>query len=180
MAAVAATATEPVAGRLGALGRRAVSEMRSVLPQRGARFPLVAAGLTAAVAGLAALQSAGIAPGVLEQWSAEKAALPFGHALQRLPLSMVAPAPNLPVWGALAQVFVVFAVAEWAIGPVPAVGVALGAHAAATLAGRAMITLGPDHLLGVDRALGAVRDTGPSVAVVALAVYVGARRRASG
>src|SRR4051794_434691 len=148
MAAVAATATEPVAGRLGALGRRAVSEMRSVLPQRGARFPLVAAGLTAAVAGLAALQPAGIAPAVLGRGAAARAARPFGPGLQRVPLSVGAGAPTLPGWGGLAEVVVVFAVAEWAIGRTRAVAVALGAHAGGTLAGGAMIALGPDHLLG--------------------------------
>jgi hypothetical protein len=127
---------------------------------------------------MAWLQSAGIATGVVERWTAEKAALPIGAALQRLPLSMVAPAPNLPVWGSLLQVFVVFGIAEALVGWRRTLTVALTATFLCTLSGRIMCYLGPDSIVGLPWISRYVSDTGPSAAVVAIVAYVCCVRRA--
>jgi hypothetical protein len=106
------------------------------------------------------------------------AKLPLGVALLRLPGSMLAPAQNLPAWGALAQVLVVFGLAEAWFGGRRTLGIALTATAISTLGGRVMCMLGPHHPLGVSYAEAWGLDTGPSAAVVALMVYVCCHRRA--
>jgi hypothetical protein len=103
---------------------------------------------------------------------------PLPLAIVRLPGSMFAPAPNLPVWGALAQVFVVFAVAEAWLGARRTLSIALVSTFIATMGGRLMCLLGPATGLGLPHADFHALDTGPSVAVVTLAVYVCCVRRA--
>lgn len=97
---------------------------------------------------------------------------PLPLAIVRLPGSMFAPAPNLPVWGSLAQVFVVFAVAEIWLGVRRTLTIALVATFITTLSGRLMCMLGPGTGLGLPRADYWALDTGPSVAVVTLVVYL--------
>jgi hypothetical protein len=92
--------------------------------------------------------------------------------LLRLPGSLVAPPPGLPVWGALVQVFVVLAIAEAAVGRYLTVGVGLAGHLASGVAARLLIALGPGVLGGLPRVDGHVLDTGPSAATVALAAYL--------
>jgi hypothetical protein len=106
------------------------------------------------------------------------AKLPLDVALIRLPGSMLVPAPNLPAWGALTQVLLVFGLAEAWFGARRTLGIALAATALSTLGGRIMCMLGPHHLLGLPGSEAWVLDTGPSSAVVALLVYVCCRRRA--
>jgi hypothetical protein len=106
------------------------------------------------------------------------AKLPLGVALLRLPGSMLAPAENLPAWGSLAQVLVVFGLAEAWFGARRTLGIALAATALSTLGGRVMYVLGPHHPLGLSLAGAGCLDTGPSAAVVALMVYVCCRRQA--
>ena len=88
--------------------------------------------------------------------------------MSRLPGSLFAPAPRLPVWGAVLQVLVVGVIAETVVGRRRMVGAAVSVHVAASLLGRAMSGAASGSWAGV----GAGRDTGPSVAVVALAVAV--------
>jgi hypothetical protein len=106
------------------------------------------------------------------------AKLPLDVALLRLPGSAMTPAPNLPAWGALAQVLLVFGLAEAWFGVRRTLGIALMATALSTLGGRIMCMLGPHHVLGLPSAEAGVLDTGPSAAVVALMVCVCFRRRA--
>lgn len=98
----------------------------------------------------------------------ERAAYPWWLAIVRLPGSMVAPAPMLPVWGSLIQVALVFTVAEAVLRWRAALGVALLAHLAATLAARFFIWLGPTVFTGLPPRYLHVLDTGPSAATVAL------------
>ncbi|WP_017238875.1 hypothetical protein [Streptomyces sp. SS] len=97
---------------------------------------------------------------------------PLWLALLRTPLSLFVPALDLPVWGALAQVLLVFGIAEICIGRWRTLGVAYLATLAGTLYARVGIALGPDGPLGLPATDAQVVDTGPSAAVVGLAVYV--------
>ncbi|MCW2942923.1 MAG: rane protein [Actinomycetia bacterium] len=106
------------------------------------------------------------------------ARLPIDVAVARFPGSMFAPAPNLPVWGSLAQVLLVFGLAEAWLGAGRTLGISLLATALSSLGGRLMCELGPHHLLGLPYQASLLLDTGPSSAVVALMVYVCLRQGA--
>lgn len=100
---------------------------------------------------------------------------PLWLSLLRTPLSLFVPAPDLPVYGALAQILGVFGVAEICLGRRRTLAVAYVATIAGTLYARLGIALGPGRPLGLPRADAHVVDTGPSAAVVGLAVYLGWR-----
>jgi hypothetical protein len=103
---------------------------------------------------------------------------PLWLALVRTPLSLFVPALDLPVWGALAQVLLVFGIAEICLGRRRTLAIAYLATLAGTLYARVGIALGPGHPLGLPASDAQVVDTGPSAAVVGLAVYVCWRHRA--
>ncbi|MGW0122877.1 hypothetical protein [Streptomyces sp. NPDC003327] len=103
---------------------------------------------------------------------------PLGAALLRTPLSLFVPALDLPVWGALAQVLLVFGIAEICLGRWRTLGVAYLATLCGTLYARLGVALGPDSPFGLPASDARVVDTGPSAAVVGLAVYVCWRYRA--
>ncbi|MFJ9036225.1 hypothetical protein ACIRF8_06515 [Streptomyces sp. NPDC102406] len=103
---------------------------------------------------------------------------PLWAALARTPLSLFVPALDLPVWGALAQLLLVFGVAELCLGRWRALAVAYAATLAGTLYARLGVLLGPGSPLGLPASDARVVDTGPSAAVVGLAVYVCWRHRA--
>ncbi|MFJ6379907.1 hypothetical protein ACIQI7_07880 [Kitasatospora sp. NPDC092039] len=107
-----------------------------------------------------------------------RAALPLEVSLLRTPLSLYVPALDLPVWGALAQVFVVFAIAEIVLGRRMTLVVAYTCTLAGTLFARVGVAIGPHHLFGFPKWVAYVRDTGPSAAVVALAICIAFRCRA--
>ncbi|MFD8425580.1 hypothetical protein [Streptomyces sp. NPDC059466] len=105
---------------------------------------------------------------------------PLGLALLRTPLSLFVPALDLPVWGALIQILVVFGIAEICLGWWRMLVIAYAATLAGTLYARIAVMLGPDHPLGLPATDARVVDTGPSAAVVGLAVFVAWRYRAYG
>ncbi|WWR53206.1 hypothetical protein V1460_27200 [Streptomyces sp. SCSIO 30461] len=107
-----------------------------------------------------------------------QAEYPLWTALLRTPLSLFVPALDLPVWGALAQILLVFGIAEICLGRLRTLAIAYTSTLAGTLYARLGIALGPDSPLGLPAADAHVVDTGPSAAVVGLAVYVGYRYRA--
>ena len=107
-----------------------------------------------------------------------RASLPLGVSLLRTPLSLYVPALDLPVWGALVQVFLVFGVAEVVLGRRLTLVIAYACTLAGTLFARAAVAVGPDHLFGFPGWVAHVRDTGPSAAVVGLALCVAFRCRA--
>ncbi|MFE5810794.1 hypothetical protein [Streptomyces sp. NPDC056491] len=107
-----------------------------------------------------------------------KAVDPFWLALLRTPLSLFVPALDLPVWGALAQILLVFGIAEICIGWWRTLLVGYVATLAGTTFARIGLALGPDHPLGLPVSDRIVNDTGPSAAVVGLAIYVCWRYRA--
>lgn len=103
---------------------------------------------------------------------------PLWLALLRTPLSLFVPALDLPVWGALAQILLVFGIAEICVGWWRTLLIGYGATLAGTLYARVGIAWGPGHPLGLPASDAQVVDTGPSAAVVGLAVYVCWRFRA--
>ena len=100
---------------------------------------------------------------------------PLWLALLRTPLSLFVPALDLPVWGALAQILIVFGIAEICLGWWRTLAIAYAATLAGTLYARVGIWLGPDSPLGLPGSDARVVDTGPSAAVVGLAVFLGWR-----
>lgn len=100
---------------------------------------------------------------------------PLWLALARTPLSVFVPALDLPVWGALAQILIVFGIAEICLGRWRTLVVAYVATLAGTLYARVGVALGPDTPFGLPASDARVVDTGPSAAVVGLAVFVGWR-----
>ncbi|MGW5732133.1 MULTISPECIES: hypothetical protein [Streptomyces] len=103
---------------------------------------------------------------------------PLWLALLRTPLSLFVPALDLPVWGALAQILLVFGIAEISVGRWRTLVVGYAATLAGTLYARVGIAWGPGTPLGLPASDAQVVDTGPSAAVVGLAVYVCWRHRA--
>ncbi|WP_438488390.1 hypothetical protein [Streptomyces sp. S186] len=99
-------------------------------------------------------------------------------ALLRTPLSLFVPALDLPVWGALAQILVVFGIAEICLGRWQTLLVAYAATLAGTMYARIGLWIGPDSPIGLPDSDKFVVDTGPSAAVVGLAVVVCWRYRA--
>ncbi|MEU6535970.1 hypothetical protein [Streptomyces sp. NPDC047000] len=133
---------------------------------------LTAVGLTALLQ-LVQNQSWGHRPVV--QAGGVRAADPLGLALLRTPLSLFVPALDLPVWGALVQILFVFGISEICLGWWRTLTIAYVATLAGTLYARVGIALGPGSPLGLPASDARVVDTGPSAAVVGLAVYVGWR-----
>ncbi|MEU2419755.1 hypothetical protein ABZ619_01625 [Streptomyces sp. NPDC007851] len=109
---------------------------------------------------------------LVQHAGAVRAADPFWLALLRTPLSLFVPALDLPVWGALAQILVVFGLAEVRLGWWRTLTVAYVATLAGTLYARVGIALGPHGPLGLPVSDARVVDTGPSAAVVGLAVFL--------
>ncbi|MFJ7148093.1 hypothetical protein ACIQVT_07815 [Streptomyces sp. NPDC100445] len=105
---------------------------------------------------------------------------PLWAALLRTPLSLFVPALDLPVWGALAQLLLVFGVAELCLGWWRTLVIAYAATLAGTLYARVGITLGAHAPFGLPWTDAQVVDTGPSAAVVGLAVFVSWRYGAYG
>ncbi|MCX4557384.1 hypothetical protein OHA02_14360 [Streptomyces phaeochromogenes] len=109
---------------------------------------------------------------------AVRAEEPLWLALLRTPLSLFVPALDLPVWGALAQILLVFGIAEICLGKWRTLVIAYVATLAGTLYARVGIALGPHGFLGLPASDSLVVDTGPSAAVVGLAVFLCWRYRA--
>ncbi|MDR6973408.1 hypothetical protein J2X68_000077 [Streptomyces sp. 3330] len=116
--------------------------------------------------------------GPVQALGAVRAENPLGLALLRTPLSLFVPALDLPVWGALAQILLVFGIAELCLGWWRTLVIAYAATLAGTLYARVGIALGPGGPLGLPAADARIVDTGPSAAVVGLAVFLGWRYRA--
>src|SRR4051794_19786786 len=136
---------------------------------RAVPLALTAVGLTAA---LHFVQNQSWGYGFVQDVGAVRAADPLWLALLRTPLSLFVPALDLPVWGALAQILFVFGIAEICLGWWRTLTIAYVATLAGTLYARVGITLGPHAPFGLPGSDAQVVDTGPSAAVVGLAVFV--------
>ncbi|WP_327182617.1 hypothetical protein [Streptomyces sp. NBC_01334] len=116
--------------------------------------------------------------GPVQALGAVRAEDPLGLAVLRTPLSLFVPALDLPVWGALAQILLVFGIAELCLGWWRTLVIAYAATLAGTLYARVGIALGPGSPFGLPATDARIVDTGPSAAVVGLAVFLGWRYRA--
>ncbi|MFD0344547.1 hypothetical protein ACFVH0_38750 [Streptomyces sp. NPDC127117] len=121
---------------------------------------------------LHALQHHSWGLGVVHALGAVRAEDPLWVSLLRTPLSLFVPAPDLPVWGALVQILVVFGTAEICLGRWRTLLIAYVATLAGTLYARIGVALGPDGPFGLPASDARIIDTGPSAAVVGLAVYL--------
>jgi hypothetical protein len=116
--------------------------------------------------------------GLVQDVGSVRAEDPLWTALLRTPSSLFVPALDLPVWGALLQILIVFGFAEICLGWWRTLGIAYVATLAGTLYARVGIALGPHHPLGLPAADARVVDTGPSAAVIGLALFLCWRYRA--
>jgi len=162
----------------GEVDRIFVRRVAVRLRERGPRAVPLALCSGAAVAVFALLQHTGPGWWLVEHVAAVYQALPVWLILLRLPLSMFAPAPDLPAWGAVAQVLVVFGVAEIQLGRWRTLLVAMCTNALTTLSARLMWWAGTALGVGTPQIDAYELDTGPSTVVVALSVYVLLRCRA--
>ncbi|MFJ9772895.1 hypothetical protein ACIRVF_16935 [Kitasatospora sp. NPDC101157] len=149
----------------------------AVVRKRFAAFPL-ATGATFLILLFSVVQHLPGGERFVNHIGVVRASLPLDLSLLRTPLSLYVPALDLPVWGALAQVFVVFAIAEVVLGRRMTLVVAYTCTLAGTLFARVGVAIGPGHLFGFPKWVAYVRDTGPSAAVVALAICIAFRTRA--
>ncbi|EDY48941.1 hypothetical protein [Streptomyces clavuligerus] len=151
------------------------STVRAALAARGVRaipLTLVAVGLIAVVQIVQVAQGPDGGRGIVQVLGGVRAEDPLWLALARTPLSLFAPAPDLPPWGALLQVLVVFGVAEIVLGWRRTLLIAYVCTLAGTFYARIGIAIGPGGPLGLPASAARVVDTGPSAAVVGLAVCV--------
>ncbi|MFS4097710.1 hypothetical protein [Streptomyces sp. AF1A] len=109
---------------------------------------------------------------LVQNAGAVRAQDPLWLALLRTPLSLFVPALDLPVWGALAQILFVFGIAEVCLGWWRTLAIAFVATLAGTMYARVGIGLGAHAPFGLPWTDAQVVDTGPSAAVVGLAVFV--------
>jgi len=162
-----------------ALVRSGVSEARRLVGvverrgrERGITGFLLAALLCVAVLFASVLDHTTLGRHWIDACCGERDSDPLPWWLAKLPGSLVAPARDLPVWGSLVQLAVVFGIAEAAVGRRLALLTALAGHVVSTVATRVCLLIGPGHLLGLPPAVGRVLDTGPSGATVALTAYL--------
>lgn len=115
---------------------------------------------------------------VVEHVAGVYQALPLPLILLRLPLSMLAPAPDLPAWGAMLQVLVVFALSEAHLGRLRTLVTAVCVNGLTTVSARVMVIVGLHLAIGTPQVDQYELDTGPSTVVVALCIYVALQCRA--
>ncbi|MFJ4768942.1 hypothetical protein ACIP88_07495 [Streptomyces uncialis] len=116
--------------------------------------------------------------GLVHDLGVVRAADPWWLSLLRTPPSLFVPAPELPVWGALTQLLLVGGISEVCVGRTATVLVGCLATLAGTLYARIGIAVGPGGAFGLPASDAWITDTGPSAAVVGLAVFVACRYRA--
>lgn len=116
--------------------------------------------------------------GLVQELGSVHAHDPLWLTLLRTLLSLFVPALDLPVWGALAQILVVFGICEICLGGPRTLAIAYAATLAGTMYAHLGVRLGPDGPLGLPTSAAYLNDSGPSAAVVGLAVFVCWRYRA--
>ncbi|WNI25171.1 hypothetical protein [Streptomyces sp. ITFR-16] len=146
--------------------------VRTALAADGLRAVPMTLCAVALVALLQVVQNRSWGYGPVQTLGAVRADDPLWAALLRTPLSLFVPALDLPVWGALVQVLLVFGTAEICLGRWRTLLIAYVATLAGTLYARIGVATGPGGFLGLPASDALIVDTGPSAAVVALAVCV--------
>lgn len=108
----------------------------------------------------------------VDQLSAVRLTDPLWVVMLRTPLSLFAPAYGLPMTGAVAQVLIVGAISEAYLGGRRTAVVAVATQAIVNVLGVLLVLGGYQALLGIRLNHISDRDTGPSVAVVAVGLAV--------
>lgn len=169
-------------GALRAAARRewrpVFTAVRTALVTRKWRAAPLTLGAVALTAGFQIVQNQSWGLGPVRDIGFVRAMDPLWLALLRTPLSLFVPALDLPVWGALLQILLVFGIAEICIGWWRTLVISYVTTLAGTLYARAAIALGPGGVLGVKASDAQIVDTGPSAAVVGLAIFLCWRLRA--
>jgi hypothetical protein len=111
----------------------------------------------------------------LQRWAIMRGDQPWWLTLEKVPLSLFAPAHLLPYGFAMLQVFVVLGVAQVLVGVPRTLGVALAGHVLGSLSLRVWVSIGPP--VGLPSWFLHLPDAGPSVAVLAVAVFLAVRLR---
>jgi hypothetical protein len=111
----------------------------------------------------------------LHQWAVMRGDESWWLTLRKVPLSLFAPAYLLPCGFAMLQVFVVFGGAQVLIGVRRTLAVAVPAHLLASLSPRLWVWLAPP--MGLPARYLHLPDAGPSVAALAVAVFLVVRLR---
>ena len=150
---------------------------RALRADRLTAFP-VAVSCTALIGAFALIQHTTAGWWVVEHVAGVYQALPLPLILLRLPLSMLAPAPDLPAWGAMLQVLVVFALSEVHLGRIRTLITAVCVNGLTTVSARIMVIVGLHLAIGTPQVDQYELDTGPSTVVVALSIYVALKCRA--
>ncbi|MET7647895.1 hypothetical protein ABZS83_30540 [Streptomyces sp. NPDC005426] len=148
------------------------SDVRTALGAGGPRAVPMTLAAVCLTALLQVVQNRPWGYGPVQTLGAVRAGDPLWAGLLRTPLSLFVPALDLPVWGALAQVLLVFGIAEICLGRWRTLLIAYVATLTGTLYARIGVAVGPDGFLGLPGSDARVVDTGPSAAVVALALCV--------
>ncbi|MEU2431693.1 hypothetical protein ABZ611_19625 [Streptomyces sp. NPDC007861] len=173
---------QPVEGRARTFARREwgplLTDVRAALTARTWRAVPVTLAAVCLTGLFQLVQNRSWGYGPVQAIGSVRAEDPLGPAFLRTPLSLFVPALDLPVWGALAQILIVFGIAEICLGRARMLLVAYMATLAGTTYARIGVALGPDGPLGLPAADAHIVDTGPSAAVVGLAVVVCCRYRA--
>lgn len=154
-----------------------VSPWRALRADGLRAFPLTLS-CTALIGLFALMQHTASGWWVVEHAAGVYQALPLPLILLRLPLSMFAPAPDLPAWGAMVQVLIVFGFSEIHLGRARTLITAVWVNGLTTVSTRVMVIVGLHLAIGTPQVDQYELDTGPSTAVVALSVYVALACRA--
>ncbi|MFI9647605.1 hypothetical protein ACIHAA_15080 [Streptomyces sp. NPDC052040] len=152
--------------------------VRRALARRGRRAIPMTLGAVCLTSVLQFVQNQSWGFGIVQHIGAVRAQEPLGTALLRTPFSLFVPALDLPVWGALLQILCVFGIAELCLGWWRTLGIAYAATLAGTLYARVGVQWGAHHPLGLPATDAQVVDTGPSAAVIGLALFLCWRYRA--
>ena len=129
----------------------------------------------AAVLVLSELARTGPGHALLQRWAVMRGDEPWWLTLEKLPLSLFAPAYLLPCGFAMLQVFVVFGGAQVLLGVRRTLGVAVAGHLLGSLSPRLWVWLAPP--MGLPTRYLHLPDAGPSVAALAIAVFLVVRLR---
>jgi hypothetical protein len=131
--------------------------------------------LALAVLVLAMVARTGPGQSFVQRWAIMRGDEAWWLTLEKVPLSLFAPAYQLPFRFAIMQVFIVFGGAQVLIGVWRTLGIGLAAHVLGTVSVRMWVWLGPPAGLPVEYLR--APDAGPSVATLGIVVYLVIRLR---
>jgi hypothetical protein len=129
----------------------------------------------AAVLILSRVAATGAGQAFLQRWAVMHGDESWWRTLAKVPLSVFAPTQLLPLGFAMLQVFVAFGVAQVVIGARRTLAIALAGHVLGSFSLRLWVLVGLP--VGLPAWSLHLPDTGPSVAVIAVAAYLAVRLR---